>query len=106
MSDATLSDPQVRAAQNKWYLYHSSDTAVYGPDGFVRAIIEEASGEVVEGDVGLKHTRRSVFVSAVELRDTNPDERDKLEEALEAMSDEEFQTLIDKRTVIPISTPE
>ena len=105
MSDVAVSDPRVRVAQNRWYLYRSSDSSLYGPDGFVRAVIEEACDEVVEGDGGLKHAVRRVFLSAVEIRDTNPNQWDYLDEALEAMSDKEFQALVETRTVIAIPTP-
>lgn len=103
MSDETLSDPQARITQNRWYLYHTSDTSLYGPDGFVRAVIEEVCDEIVEGDGGLKHTCRRAFVSAVDMRDTNPDQWDGLDESLEEMSDDEFQALVDMGTLIPIS---
>lgn len=106
MSDATLSDPRTRIAQNRWYLYHSSDVSLYGPDGFVRAVIEEVCDETVEGDGGLKHTCRRAFVSAVDMRDTNPGQWDRLGETIEEMSDDEFQALVDQGTILVISAPE
>jgi len=105
MSDATLSEPHTRITQNRWYLYHSRDTALYGPGGFVRAVIEEVCDETVEGDGGTIHVCRRAFVSAVDLRDTNADQWDKLDEALEAMSDQQFSVLVDQGTIIPFVPP-
>ncbi len=102
MCNATSNEPLARATRNKWYLYHSADASRYGSDGFVRAVIEVVQDEVVQGDGGLKHTPRRAFLSAVEMRDTNADQWDKLDETLEAMSDDEFQTLIDREIAIPI----
>jgi hypothetical protein len=104
VSETNLSDPQLRATHNNWYLYHDT-SRIHGPDGYVRAIIEEARGEMVAGDGGAVHTYRRAFVSAVNMRDTNPDEWDQLDETLEAMSDGQFHDLIDKGTAIPLSAP-
>jgi hypothetical protein len=101
VSDTVTSDPRVRVTQSNWYLYHSGDSSLYGPDGFVRAVIEEVCDEVVEGDGGLKHARRRVFVSATEIRDTNRDQWDQVDEALEAMSNADFHALVDQGTLIP-----
>jgi hypothetical protein len=113
MSDATLSDPRVRAAQNHWYLYFSRDPA-YGPDGHVRAVIEESCDEIWSGDDGPTRARRRVYLDVVSLRDfprpTIQSElaaHDGLDWAIEnEMSDEQFQELVDNGTIIPISVPQ
>jgi hypothetical protein len=112
VSDATLSNPQVRATQNKWYLYFSR-APYHGPDGHVRAVIEEVCDEILNGDGGPKRTLRRVYLDAEEVRDTLPPEawigcaaHDGLDQTIESeMSDERFQELINDGTVIPISVP-
>lgn len=111
MSQETFSDPQVRATQNRWYLYFSRDPR-YGDCGRVRAVIEEVCDEILNGDGGPKRHYRNVYLDAVDVRDspTPPIAADiaiydGLDCALEEMSDDEFQQLIDKRTIVPISAP-
>jgi|SRR5665213_3234566 len=110
MSDATLSDPQARAAQNRWYLYFSRDP-MHGQHGHVRAVIEEVCDEIWSGDGGPTRARRTVFLDAVTLRDTPRPAItteyaafDGLDWTVEnEMSDEEFRALIADGTIIPIS---
>lgn len=112
MSDATLSDPHVRAAQNRWYLYFDGGPA-HGPDGLVRAVIEEVGDEILNGDDGPKRTLRRVFLNAMDVRDNRQPSMigesasyDGLDNRIETWtSDEEFQRLIAEGTVVPIPTP-
>jgi hypothetical protein len=111
MSQETLSNPQVRAKQNRWYLYFSRDPR-YGECGRVRAVIEEACDEILNGDGGPKRHYRNVYLDALDVRDspTPPIAADiaiydGLDQAIEAeMSDEEFHRLIAEGIVVPISS--
>jgi hypothetical protein len=111
VSDTTLSDPQVRATQNDWYLYFSRDPA-YGSDGRVRAVIEVVTDELIAGDGGPTRAWRNTYLDTVDLRDF-PRPRpaselvahDGLEHTIEEMSNEEFQELISDGTIVPISVP-
>jgi hypothetical protein len=112
VSAATLSDPQVRATQNKWYLYFTRETP-YGPDGHVRAVIEEVCDEILDDDGGPKRTMRRVYLEASDVRDSPRPEawvgcasHDALDMRIECeMSDDEFRELVDNGTIIPISVP-
>jgi hypothetical protein len=113
MCQSLSSDVQARAAQSRWYLYFSRDRR-YGPEGYVRAVIEEEPGEVLNGDDGPERHRRRVFLSAVDVRDNTPPPiasesgiYDGLDQTIEiGMDDESFQTLIIDGVVIPIGQSE
>ncbi len=113
MSEATLSDPNVRAAQNRWYLYFDSDP-MHGPAGCVRAVIEEICDEIFSGDGGPTRQRRNVYLDAGTVRDMPTPRRSEERAAYDGldwrieneMDDDEFLGLIDSGTIIPISSPQ
>ena len=109
MSDATLSDPRARAAQNRWYLYYTRDSLA--PQGEVRAVIEELCDEQ---DTDPRRAVRRVYLHADYVRDAPRPPitaesacHDRLDRRIERdMSDEEFMELIDAGTIIPIPPPQ
>lgn len=109
MSDATLSDPRVRAAHNHWYLYYTRDSLA--PPGEARAVIEEVCDEQ---DGEPRRAVRRVYLHANYVRDAPRPPitaesacHDRFDRRIERdISDEEFQELIDAGTIIPISPPQ
>lgn len=112
MSEATWNDPRVRAAENRWYIYFSTDP-MYGPKGHVRAVIEEVWDEILNGDGGPKRHARNVYLEVSDVA-TMPAKRNDEDEAAydgldkrieNEMDDAAFQALIDDGTIIPITGP-
>lgn len=110
MSEATLTDPQVRAAQNRWYLYFDTDP-MHGRSGCIRAVVEEVCDEIFSGDGGPTRQRRKVYLNAETVRDAPTSRASSLGAAYDSldwrieneMGNKEFRRLIDQGTIIPIS---
>jgi hypothetical protein len=111
MSEATLNDPRVRAAESRWYIYFDANPR-YGPKGHVRAVIEEVCDEILNGDGGPKRHYRNVYLEAHDVATTPAKQAggmdmgayDGLDWDIEnEMDDSDFQQLINNGTVIPIT---